>query len=238
MVEARAVRWSRVLIALAVLSPLLAFVAVAGIKLGVWDWRLGYSVLAMRVGLGLAALGLVAGLAGGLIAIRQPRARATGLVALVMGVVTAGVYGAHIRTTGPEASTGRADPPSFQATTNVTEPPSFSGALARERAAAGAEPATGAGFQSCEVASIPAQVAPGAAAYALREAGFDVLGFGVGRADGTMTGLWFGFTHDATIRIRPGQTDVRVASREARDDGGQACRLVTRIVAELQPPPS
>ena len=65
-------------------------------------------------------------------------------------------------------------------------------------------------------------------------AGFDVLGSGVGRADGVRTGFWFGFQYDAVVRIRPGRTDVRVTAREDRPDGGEACRLAQAILAEIQ----
>ena len=77
-------------------------------------------------------------------------------------------------------------------------------------------------------------VAPGVAGYALKEAGFEVAGIGVGRADGSHDSFWFGFTHDAVVRIRPGRTDVRVTARDDRDDGGEACRLATKIVEVLQ----
>ena len=63
------------------------------------------------------------------------------------------------------------------------------------------------------------------------------VGFGVGRADGTRQGFWFGFTYDATIRIRPGRTDVRVAAREGRPDGEEACRLTKLIISKLQTTP-
>ena len=73
------------------------------------------------------------------------------------------------------------------------------------------------------------QVAPQVAGWALQEAGFTVLGSGVARADGERDGFWFGFGHDAVIRIRPGRTDIRVAARDDRPHAGEACRLATRI---------
>lgn len=228
----RAVRWARVLLALTLLAPATAFVAVAGTKLGVWDWTVGYSLLAMRVGLAFAALGAVAALGGVIIALGERRAWPVALVGLVAGAATMTVYGLHLASQGL-AVTGRADVVP-DVTTNAAEPPAFSGPLAAQRAAAGA-PALSA-FGSCAAATVPTQVAPSVAAYALQEAGFTILGSGVGRADGTRTGFWFGFRHDAVIRIRPGQTDVRVASREARPDGGEACRLLQTIVSNLQAP--
>jgi hypothetical protein len=229
----RAVRWARVLLALTLLSPAVAFVAVAGIKLGVWDWTVGYSLLAMRVGLAFAALGVVAALGGVVMALGEKKAWPFALIGLVAGAVTATIYGLHIASHGLPAAG-----PALLAdvTTNPAEPPVFSGTLADQRSAANAPTLTNGAFGPCEAATVPTQVAPSVAAYALQQAGFTVLGSGVGRADGTRTGFWFGFTHDAVIRIRPGQTDVRVAAREARPGGGEACRLLQTIVSNLQAP--
>jgi hypothetical protein len=229
----RAVRWSRVLLVLTALAPLTVFIAIAGMRLGVWDWQVGYSMLTLRVGLALAALGAFAALGGVIVALGEPRARLMALAGVVLGGATAGLYGLHLSQVGTGILTAPTTSVSAQATTALSDPPAFAGILAQRRQAADAAGSTV--FQACAATTVPTQVAPGAAAYALEQAGFDVLGFGVGRADGTREGTWFGFVHDATIRIRPGATDVRVASREARDDGGEACRLVTRIVAELQP---
>ena len=70
--------------------------------------------------------------------------------------------------------------------------------------------------------------------WALEQAGFRAHGAGVQRADGTHTGFWFGVTHDAVIRIRPGRTDIRVAARDPLPHGGEACRLATRISEALR----
>ena len=36
------------------------------------------------------------------------------------------------------------------------------------------------------------------------------------------------------VRIRPGRTDIRVAARDSRPDGGATCRLMNRIVTALE----
>jgi hypothetical protein len=36
------------------------------------------------------------------------------------------------------------------------------------------------------------------------------------------------------VRIRPGRTDIRVAARDPRPDGGAACRLMEKIVTALE----
>jgi len=78
------------------------------------------------------------------------------------------------------------------------------------------------------------QIAPTAAIYALEQAGFTLRGAGVGRADGSRKGFWFGVDHDAVIRIRPGRTDIRVAARDHRPHGGEACRMATAISETLR----
>ena len=230
----RAVRWARALLALTLLAPAVVFVAVAGIEIGLWDWTVGYSLLAMRVGLAFAALGAVAALGGVIVALGERKARPFALVGLLAGAATAVIYGLHIASYGVPIAGGGAIV--ADVTTNPTDPPAFSRSLADQRAAAGAPTLTDGAFGACEASTAPTQVAPSVAAYALQQAGFEVLGSGVGRADGTRTGFWFGFRHDAVIRIRPGQTDVRVAAREARPDGGEACRLLQKIVSNLQAP--
>lgn len=218
-------------------APLLVFVAAVGTHLSVWDWTFGYGLLTMKVGLALAALGLIVALWRAVAAGYGRVNAVSALAGLAIAAVTMGLYGAHIRATGLTSWRGTGTPP-FQATTDRADPPAFATRLADRRDADQAAPATRrASFQSCDAPSVPTQVAPQVAGWALEQAGFDVLGFGVGRADGTRQGFWFGFTYDATIRIRPGRTDVRVAAREGRPDGEEACRLTKLIISKLQTTP-
>src|SRR5690606_19767257 len=115
--------------------------------------------------------------------------------------------------------------------TDVTEIPSFSRLVQDDRRRAGA--ITPPGPTAC-AAMVPSQMAPEAATAALEAAGFTVVGSAPFRAEGFRKGFWFGFTHDAVIRIRPGQTDVRVTAREGVAQGDVACRQVAAIVAGLQ----
>src|SRR5690606_2126175 len=79
------------------------------------------------------------------------------------------------------------------------------------------------------------QVAPETAAWALEKAGFTVFGTSPFRVDGRQQSAWFGVTHDVTVRIRPGRTDVRVAGRDSLKIGDEACRLAKAVVAQLTP---
>lgn len=228
--SSRAAGWARLLVAVVTIAPLLVFAAIVGVRLGLWDWRFGYSTLAVQWGWWAALAGGVAAVGAAIAGLIDRRG--AGVIALVAVVASAGtLYLFH-----DHRARFADDAPSSDATTNQVDPPRFSGSLAAARTAAGLTQAVPTGAQtSCPGAvSIPRQAEPGHAAYALRQAGFQVLGFGVGRADATKEGLWFGFHHDAVIRIRPGQTDVRIAARERANDGGEACRLLNAVVAELQ----
>ncbi|QLQ13844.1 MAG: DUF1499 domain-containing protein [Brevundimonas sp.] len=222
------------LLGLTLLAPLAAFVGAAGTRLGVWDWHFGYDVLTQTIGFGLSLLGLLAAVVA--LVMARGALRRSGPVALLALLVALTSFGFYwMERSRAVRSDAKAD-----VTTNIADPPGFGGIiLAQRRDSGGTIPRRIAGQQDgcANPGSVPRQVAPETASAALQEAGFTPLGRGVGRADGTHTSFWFGFTHDAAIRIRPGQTDVRVVSREDRDDRGEACRLLNKIVEGLQPTP-
>ena len=214
------------------LAPLAAFIGAAGMRLGVWDWHTGYDLVTQTIGWGLSLAGILAAIAALVLARKSLRKSGPiALLALIVALVTFGFY--WVERSKAIASDAQAD-----VTTNIADPPGFGGIiLAQRRDSGGTEPRRIAGqADGCaNPGSVPRQVSPEAASVALQQAGFTPLGRGVGRADGTHTSFWFGFTHDAAVRIRPGQTDVRVVSRQDRDDRGEACRLLNRIVDGLQP---
>jgi len=213
-------------LAVALAAPLLAFVAAVGLRTGLLDLDFGYGVLTMKAAWGLSWVGAAAAVGAVIIALRSPRA--AGLVAgaaVLAAGATLSLFLSHFARSADRTA-------AFDVSTNPADPPGYSDQVRSRRAASGADaPVTSPG---CAVAAVPNQVAPGVAAYALQQAGFEVPGFGVGRADGTRTGFWFGRTHDAVVRIRPGRTDVRVTARRGRFDDGEACRLTREIVAALQ----
>ena len=226
------VRLARWMTVLTLLAPLVVMVAAMGTHLGLWDWRVGWSLLTWNVGAGLAALGLVAAVAAIFGAAKRPAD--AGLLALVAVAAAGGTAGLYVwnwsNGNAPWVDGGFGD-----VTSDPDDPPVFARTLSLRRAASGAPPLTPPGrFSGCELQFAPTQVAPEVAAWALDQAGFTVLGSGVGRADGTKTGFWFGFRYDAVVRIRPGRTDVRVTAREDRPDGGEACRLAQAVLSEIQ----
>lgn len=216
-------------LALALAAPLLAFGAAFGTRVGVIDWRLGYEQLTLAWSWRLAWVGAGAALMVLVLAVGDLKRR--WIVALAAVLAAAATLGLHL--THRQALA--AHPPAHEAASDWDDPLRFSGLIQGQRARAGAAPLASAHAQTCEAAvAAPTQVAPETGAEALRAAGFTVVGTAPFRVEGTREGFWFGFTHDAVLRIRPGRTDVRVSGREARPDGGEACRLAGIISERLR----
>jgi len=209
---------------LAAATPLLVLVAVIGVRAGVLPMEIGYDLLTLKLAWVLSFVGAGAGVLAVILALRS--FRALGLIALaglVMGVASLGVF---IWQKGRLAAG-----PAENVSTDLAEVPGFGDRRADRPAGLG--PAVG--VEACPGAlPIMTQVAPQNAAWALQEVGFNLGRVGVARADGSRSTTWFGAGFDAVIRIRPGRTDIRVAARDGRPRGGEACRLVTELSAALR----
>lgn len=224
MIRARnGLKTVQALLAISVATPLVVLIAALGTRTGLWSPEIGYDLVALKIGWALAIAGAVAALAAAVLALRDPR-RLGGVaaLALVVGLATLGTY--------IWQSSQRSSAPPEDISTDLAEIPGF-GDMPRPGAVRGGPAA---GTEQCPGAlPLKRQVAPASAAWALQQAGFAVRGAGVARADGTHRGFWFGFRHDAVIRIRPGRTDIRVDARDSRSHGGAACKLATRISEAL-----
>jgi hypothetical protein len=224
----------------AALAVLLFAGAGPGVRLGLWTFGTGFSLLRWGAYLGIAA-GLIA-----LVQLAVPswRARA-GLwplgLALALGVISAGVPWLWLRR-------ARAVPPIHDISTDTDDPPAFVAVLPLRAGAA--NPAT---YGGPEVAAAQHQaypdlrsvvldsVAPGAAftraLAAARGSGWDLVAAdsAAGRIEATATTGWFGFKDDVVIRIEPAgggsKVDVRSVSRVGQSDVGTNAR---RIRAYLQ----
>lgn len=215
-----------VFLALSLAAPLLVLGAALLTRAGALSLETGYDLLTMRIGWWLAMASAVAAFGAVVLALRD--IRRLGLMALAAVLAGGGTLGGFVWHNGRQAGA-----PSEDISTDLTEIPGF-GDLGDERGNRG--PRVTAGVESCPGAlPVMKQIAPESAIWALEKAGFTLRGAGVARADGTREGFWFGFDHDAVIRIRPGRTDIRVAARDARTHGGDACKLVSDISASLQP---
>lgn len=227
----RAVRLALWMLAVVCVAPALVFLSVVGVRTGGLDWQTGYQTLTMTWAWRAAMVGAAAALVAIWCGLRAPR-RAGGW-ALAAAAISAGTLWVFAQALAGTSSAA----PAADVTSNRADPPGFARMIEAQRQADDAVPTSrgpGVDDRCANAGSIPSQASPEAASVALQRAGFTVLGRGVGRSDGSREGFWFGRTHDAAIRIRPGQTDVRIASREPGPDAGQACRLLNEILAELQ----
>ena len=215
----------KALAAVTVLAPVLVLVAALGTRVGAWPVRIGYDLLTMQIGWVLAFVGAAAAL--GALVLSFGNFRRLGTTAAVAVLIAAGTLGGFVWQKS-RISAG----PVENVSTDLVEVPGF-GDLGGERSGRG--PDTVVGVEACPGAlPIMRQIPPTAAIYALEQAGFTLRGAGVARADGSQEGFWFGFDHDAVIRIRPGRTDIRVAARDHRPHGGEACRMATAISETLR----
>ena len=213
------------LTALSIAAPVLVLVAALGTRVGAWPVDIGYDLLTMQAGWWLAFAGAAAAI--GALLLSFGNFRRLGPLAIAALLVAGATLGGFIWQKA-RLSAG----PVENVSTDLAEVPGF-GDLGDERGGQGPSPAVGA--EACPGAlPVMRQIAPTAAIYALEQAGFTLRGAGVARADGSQEGFWFGVDHDAVIRIRPGRTDIRVAARDHRPHGGEACRMATAISETLR----
>ncbi|NBB63634.1 DUF1499 domain-containing protein [Pseudomonas sp. ODNR1LW] len=205
-------------------APLVvAVAAMAATLFGGVDRAVTYDLLTWTVARGLAWVGSVAALIVVLLALKDLGRRwVFAAIAMILAGVSLGVFleqGHRLSTPTPR-----------DISTHVSEPPAFTRLAALHPDASGV-----AGGEACPVArSIPTQVLAQQAVSALVDAGFPVVRAATFEVEGVHEGAWFGFAYDAVIRIRPGRTDIRVAARDSRPDGGATCRLMGKIVAALE----
>ena len=213
------------LVALTAAAPILVLVGALGTRVGAWPVEVGYDLLTMQAAWGVSFLGVAAAL--GALVLSFGDFRRLGALACMAVLLAGGALGGFVWQKARIAAG-----PVENVSSDLVDIPGF-GDLGDERSGQGPGPAVG--VEACPGAlPVMRQIAPTAAIYALEQAGFTLRGAGVARADGSREGFWFGFDHDAVVRIRPGRTDIRVAARDHRGHGGEACRLATAISKTLR----
>ena len=206
------------LTALAAAPVVLIVAAIAATRFGGVDLSVSYDLLTWTVARILAWIGLAGAVAAAVLALRDLKGR--GLYALAALVLAGATVGGFVLRQGQDAAPNPRD-----VTTHVEEPPAFSRA-AQHR---GSTP------QTCpDLSAVPTQVLAQQATSALVDAGFVITRATTFQVEAVHEGAWFGFVTDAVVRIRPGRTDIRVAARDARPDGGATCRLATKIARNLE----
>jgi hypothetical protein len=211
------------LTALTAAAPVLVVAAMAATLFGGVDRAVTYDLLTWTVARGLAWVGLVAALLVLALALRDLGRRwIFAAVALVLAGATLAVF--------LHQGQRLAQPTPRDISTHLAEPPAYSRLSALHPDASGVT-----GPETCPAArSIPTQVLAQQAVSALVDAGFPIVRASTFEVEGVHEGAWFGFAYDAVVRIRPGRTDIRVAARDPRPDGGATCRLMDKIVTALE----
>lgn len=206
------------LTALAAAPFVLIVAAVTATRFGGLDLAIGYDLLTWTVARLLAWVGLAAALAAAVLALRDLKGR--GLYALAALVLSGATVAGFVWRQGQDAT-----PHPRDVSTNLDEPPG----LPRAAGVRSGSP------QTCDgVDAIPTQVLAQQATSALVDAGFVVTRATTFQVEAVHAGAWFGFATDAVVRIRPGRTDIRVAARNSRPDGGATCRLAAKITRNLE----
>ncbi|NBB52450.1 DUF1499 domain-containing protein [Rhizobium sp. CRIBSB] len=215
----------RALTVISLVAPMLPLAAMVGVQGGLIDPATVFKVQTLQ---GLRYATIISALAALVVvglALRTPGRRTYAMVAAV------GAWGTLALVLFQDARMGQGG--AADVTSNPQDPPGFSRVIEGRRAAANAADTLKAG--PCAAAmTLPTQVTPQAAAAALERAGFVLVGAAAFRAEGTREGYWFGLMHDAVIRIRPGQTDIRVTARTPVERGEEACRLAGRLSEALR----
>jgi hypothetical protein len=236
-------RMRRATLAAAVIAALLLLLAGPGVRLGMWSFRTGFSLLRWGAYLGLAAAALA------LSQLIWRRTRAAGpwplVVALILGLVAAGVpwYWLHL---------AQRVPPIHDITTDTKDPPAFVAVLPLRAGApnpagyGGAEVAAAQRKGYPDIGPVVLEASPPGVAFsralaAARGAGWAIVAAdsAAGRIEATATTGWFGFKDDVVIRVRPegngSRLDVRSVSRVGGSDVGtnaQRIRVYLRRVTD------
>ena len=206
------------LTALAAAPFVLVVAAVTATRFGGLDLAIGYDLLTWTVARLLAWVGLAAALTAAVLALRDLKGR--GIYALAALVLSGATVAGFVLRQGQDAT-----PHPRDVSTNLNEPPGLPRAAGVRRGSP----------QTCDgVDAVPTQVLAQQATSALVDAGFVVTRATTFQVEAVHAGAWFGFATDAVVRIRPGRTDIRVAARGSRADGGATCRLAAKITRNLE----
>lgn len=246
--------WVRLALAVSLLLPVYFLAASLGTKFGYLDWTVGFVQMTFlwgpRLLLGAAALALI----GVLLALFIPPRKGlrAALIALVIPLIGIG-YGAYVRNAAADI------PPIHDISTDLDNPPAFSEAVVRARAAVEGvndldllNKFTREGRQFTElqrenygdIAPVVTTLDPARAfdiALGLaREQGWTIgdTNAVTGAIEATDRTFWYGFTDDIAVRVRPdgvgARVDVRSVSRVGRSDLGANARRLRPYLQELR----
>lgn len=227
--------WSRSFQIGAIIAVVLLFVGPLGTKFGIWPFGLG--LMLMMGAAVLAAIGLIGGLWGYLIARNKGLAAdkpLCGIAAVISAVILAVL--------GVQASAATSVPAIHNISTDINDPPVFSAVTALrgegtnplDYDAAVLGPLQREAYPNVKTLNTPLDraAALNRAVEVLTDMGLEIVAAELdGRmVEATFTSFWFGFKDDVAVRIRPAnggsQIDVRSVSRVGQSDlGANAARI-------------
>jgi uncharacterized protein (DUF1499 family) len=251
MTRTRSHKRSSVLARLAWLALIVAlgaavFIGITGpgYRLGLWDYRTGFAMIApgAYAGLGAAAFALLFALVA---LVRGPkRAFVVSVLALVIGAAAAGIPWSF-------QNAARSSPRANDITTDTDNPPQLS-ALLPLRTERGVNPP---GYPGGDMAKVQHQAYPDihpvhlamAPAQAFAKALGVIKGMGLTVVYADATGgtieayqrtFWYGFTDDVVVRVKGDEggstVDIRSKARLGRGDFGVNAKRVRTFLAKLQ----
>ena len=229
--------WSRAIQMGAVMAVILLFIGPLGTKFGIWPFTLG--LMLMMGAAVLAAIGLIGGLWGFMVArsndlsLDKPLCGVGALLsALILGVMAMLVIPATSVPPIHNISTDIVDPPTFNAIAPLRE-----GANPLDYDAALLGPLQTAAYPDVKTLTtdLSRQEALAKSIAVLEDMGLEIVAAPPsGRiVEATYTSFWFGFKDDVVVRIRPAGAaagsliDVRSVSRVGQSDlGANAARIM------------
>jgi uncharacterized protein (DUF1499 family) len=225
--------------ALAAVALLLLLLAGPTVRLGLWDFGTGFSLLRWAAYIGLASVAVA------VVALLTPTGRRAVLLQVAALLVGGGVAFVPWRW----LQQARRVPPIHDISTDLEHPPEFVAVLPLRAGApnpavyGGSEVAAAQRTAYPDLHSLMVHLAPGAA-FARALASARAMGWTVvaadstaGRIEATATTAWFGFKDDVVVRIEPdpagSRVDVRSVSRVGQSDVGTNARRIRAYLARL-----
>ena len=230
-------------LALALLAAFVLLIAGPGYRFGIWPLGIGFALLRYA-----AYGGIVAAVVSAVgLALARPRGRRRGMfravAGLAIGLITVGVPWSYART-------ARSVPPIHDITTDPDDPPAFEALLPLRADAPNPTEYDGpqvaaeqrAGYPDIGplVVAAPPDRAYAAALAAALEMDWRIVAAqeAAGRIEATDRTLWFGFTDDVVVRIRPegagSRIDVRSTSRVGVGDAGKNAARIRGFLVEVR----
>ena len=230
-------------LALALLAGLALLAAGPGYRFGWWPLGTGFAFIRWAAYGGIAAAA-VAAAALILAPLRgQRRGMFRALAGLAIGLIVVGVPWSYLRT-------ARSLPPIHDITTDPSEPPAFEAILPLRADAPNSAEYGGAEVAAQQrdaypdlaslVIALPPDRAFAAALAAALEMDWQIVAAdeGDGRIEASDRTLWFGFTDDVVVRVRPdgagSRIDIRSTSRVGVGDLGKNAARVRAYLAEVR----